>query len=241
MKSFDHIVTLLDCDREDEWSKAVFKLGNDLGYKYVLFAVVPNRHTPLEKAFICSNYPTQWRAIYDSKKLVHIDPTVKHCLKHSTPLIWEADIFRTKQQMEMYEEACSFGLHSGITLPFHGASSEVGMLCFVSDRHGRGVCSRELSELSALSLMRDLVFESSLRFVNPEVNEAKMPVLTPRELECLKWCAEGKSSWDIAHILHCSEAVINFHFGNLRRKFDTTSRRQAVVKAIRLGMIFPPV
>jgi LuxR family quorum-sensing transcriptional regulator LasR len=117
----------------------------------------------------------------------------------------------------------------------------MGMLCYVNDLPRRRPRSTESVELPELTLMRDFVFESSLRFVNPALHAEKLPSLTPREMECLKWCAEGKSSWDIAHILHCSEAVVNFHFGNLRRKFNTTSRRQAVVKAIRFGLIYPPV
>jgi len=40
-------------------------------------------------------------------------------------------------------------------------------------------------------------------------------------------------------MLGCAESTINFHFGNIRRKFNTTSRRQAVVKAIKLGLIHP--
>jgi DNA-binding CsgD family transcriptional regulator len=30
---------------------------------------------------------------------------------------------------------------------------------------------------------------------------------------------------------------VNFHIGNVRRKFDVTSRRHAVAKAIQLGLI----
>lgn len=239
MKSFDQFAALLDCGMEDVWSKAVFKLGKDFGYEHVLIALVPNRQIALEKAFIHSNYPPQWRAIYDSRKLIYIDPMVQHCWTHSTPLVWGPGIFTSRQQLEMYEEACNYGLCSGITLPFHGAGSEVGMLCFVDDLSRRRPSRMELAELPELSLMRDFVFESSLRFVNPGLHAAHLPSITPREMECLKWCAEGKSSWDIAHILHCSEAVVNFHFGNLRRKFNTTSRRQAVVKAIRYGLIHP--
>jgi DNA-binding CsgD family transcriptional regulator len=61
--------------------------------------------------------------------------------------------------------------------------------------------------------------------------------LTPKEMECLKFCAAGKSSLDIARILNCSEAAVNFHFTNIRRKFNTTSRHQSVVKAIQMGLI----
>jgi diguanylate cyclase (GGDEF)-like protein len=61
--------------------------------------------------------------------------------------------------------------------------------------------------------------------------------LTPRELECLQWSAAGKSSWEIATILGVSESAVNFHMANIRGKFDVGSRRQAVVQAIRYGLI----
>jgi len=41
------------------------------------------------------------------------------------------------------------------------------------------------------------------------------------------------------YLLNCSEATVNFHFSNIRRKFNTNSRQQAVVKAIHMGLINP--
>lgn len=61
--------------------------------------------------------------------------------------------------------------------------------------------------------------------------------LTARELECLQWSAIGKSSWEISTILRISESAVNFHMANIRSKFDVSSRRQAVVQAIRFGLI----
>lgn len=61
--------------------------------------------------------------------------------------------------------------------------------------------------------------------------------LTARELECLQWSAIGKSSWEISTILNISESAVNFHMANIRSKFDVSSRRQAVVQAIRFGLI----
>jgi diguanylate cyclase (GGDEF)-like protein len=63
--------------------------------------------------------------------------------------------------------------------------------------------------------------------------------LTARELECLQWSAIGKSSWEISTILCISESAVNFHMANIRSKFDVSSRRQAVVQAIRFGLIRP--
>lgn len=61
--------------------------------------------------------------------------------------------------------------------------------------------------------------------------------LTPRELECLQWCALGKSTWEIAQVLAISEAAVNFHMTNVRNKCGVHSRRQAIAKAIRHGLI----
>lgn len=61
--------------------------------------------------------------------------------------------------------------------------------------------------------------------------------LTAKERQTLLWCSKGKTSWEIARIQNCSEATINFHFSNIRRKFDVRSRSAALLKAIESGAI----
>lgn len=64
--------------------------------------------------------------------------------------------------------------------------------------------------------------------------------LTVREQEILQWSAAGKSSWEIGQIVNCSEAGVNYHFCNIRRKFGVNSRWSAVVKALEQGLIRLP-
>ena len=240
MASIERFATLLECGTETAWMEALFQLGNDHGFESTLIAVVPDHQTSLEQAFLRSNYSPNWRNVYDSAKLVYVDPTVAHCTTRSTPLIWEPDIFASEQQKIMYEEACSHGLRSGLTLPFHGANGELGILCFVNDVMPSKRFQREAwHAMPDLTLMRDFAFEASLKFAKPslQIPSHPHPAITRRELECLKWSATGKSSWEIARILNCSESTINFHFSNIRRKFDTATRQQAIVKAMRLGLI----
>jgi LuxR family quorum-sensing transcriptional regulator LasR len=87
-------------------------------------------------------------------------------------------------------------------------------------------------------LLRDLVIDTSQRHLNTHA-QTLLPKLTPRERECLKWTARGKSTWEISHILNCSEAVVNFHMKNIRTKFGVNSRRAAAVIAAQLGLIDP--
>ncbi|MBO4228479.1 helix-turn-helix transcriptional regulator [Bradyrhizobium neotropicale] len=62
-------------------------------------------------------------------------------------------------------------------------------------------------------------------------------VLSEREKDCLRWVAEGKSSWEIGKILQISDNTVNFHLKNAMRKLDATSRTQAIVKAMRDDLI----
>ena len=238
MKYLERFTALLECNSEAEWLDMLLRFGGEHGYEKTLLAVLPDRHTLLEDAFVRSNYPARWRHIYDSTKLANIDPVVSHCITRSTPLIWKPEIFSGRSQQEMYEEACGHGIRAGLTLPFHGANGALGVLCLVNDappdKHFR---NEALRNIPVLSLLRDFAFEASLKFARTVSPVERIPAVTRRELECLKWSAAGRSSWEIGLILHCSERTVNFHFSNLRRKLNATSRRQAVVKAMRMGLI----
>jgi NarL family two-component system response regulator LiaR len=60
--------------------------------------------------------------------------------------------------------------------------------------------------------------------------------LTPRETEMLKWLHLDKRS-DIALKLGVAHTTINTHISNIYSKLHVTHRTQAVVKALKLGII----
>ena len=234
---------LINITCEADWCKALFKLASDLGFEQTLLAIVPQPGVKLEEAYLRSNYAPSWRDTYDRQNMAYADPTVAHCIAHTIPLIWSPDIFRTPLQRQMYEEAASYGLRAGITLPIHGPAQELGILCLVSDRlPGRQFHDDARQALPKLALMRDIVFESAIGFARPpeppQPNDE--PRLTRRELECLQWIAEGKTSQEIARLLSCSAGTVDFHVTNLRKKLDARSRREAVLKGIRMGLVLLP-
>ena len=79
------------------------------------------------------------------------------------------------------------------------------------------------------------------RIANPLDQQSQIspdPVkLTPKETEVLLWAAKGKSVWEISRIQERSEAAINFHMCNIRRKFGVSTLRAALVLAIAQGLI----
>ena len=75
------------------------------------------------------------------------------------------------------------------------------------------------------------------RFENQAPEPSTVITLTIREKEVLQWSAKGKSSWEIGRIFNRSEACVNYHFANIRRKFGVNTRGSAVLMALELGLI----
>jgi len=65
-----------------------------------------------------------------------------------------------------------------------------------------------------------------------------MPVsaLTPRELECIRWVADGKTDWEIGQILSISQSTVRFHLDRARSKLDAKTRAQAVARLVLGGL-----
>ena len=156
------------------------------------------------------------------------------------PLVWEPDAFVKEKQHALYEEACHFGIRSGITMPIHGCHGEAGLISFATDvLPGKTFTERVSHFIADLSLLRDYAFQSSLKYMRAHGAAEPVPHLTKRELEVLKWVMAGKSSWEISRITDCAEATVNFHISNIRQKFGVNTRQQALVKAIALGIVTP--
>lgn len=61
--------------------------------------------------------------------------------------------------------------------------------------------------------------------------------LTERELECLFWIAEGKTSDEIATILGISRNTINNYITSVMRKTATKTRSEAIAYAVRNNLV----
>lgn len=67
-----------------------------------------------------------------------------------------------------------------------------------------------------------------------------MNPLTDRELDCLRWAAIGKTSWEIGVILGIVERTANFHIHNACCKLQVHGRQAAITAAIQAGWLNVP-
>jgi DNA-binding CsgD family transcriptional regulator len=71
----------------------------------------------------------------------------------------------------------------------------------------------------------------------PALLEHNDPQLSPREKECVKWAAHGKTSEEIGIKLHISEPTVVFHINKVVRKLGVRNRMHAVALSVALGLV----
>jgi DNA-binding CsgD family transcriptional regulator len=98
---------------------------------------------------------------------------------------------------------------------------------------------REVTRLMGdLQLLAVHAQEAALRLLTreqPPFDEAV--ALTPRELEVLKFTMDGLTAAAIGDRLAISIPTVNFHMRNLREKLGASSKHQAVLRALSLGLL----
>ena len=81
--------------------------------------------------------------------------------------------------------------------------------------------------------------EAAIRIALPSALGMKQPsALSARELECLRRTMEGKTAWEVGGILNIAENTAVRHLYNATRKLGCVNKSQAVVKALRLNLIW---
>jgi len=220
-----------------EWFATLKALSVKIGYSRILFGLKGSSTADNTQAQIHSDYPGTWRKSYDDNGYAAIDPIVKHCLSSNRPLIWHREDFQKQPHAHFFEEAALHGVDRGLALPLHGVNGQAGMLCLQYADDARHAEQEMLRSLPMATLLRDFALEGAIRLC--AANEPIAVRLTNREREVLQWSAAGKTTWEIAMIHSCTTAAIDFHFKNIRRKFQVTSRQAAMVKAIQQRLINP--
>ena len=71
----------------------------------------------------------------------------------------------------------------------------------------------------------------------PAAGDPPAEPLTRREIEVLEMLAEGLGNKMIAHKLEISEHTVKFHVNSILAKLNSGTRTEAVMRAIRLGLL----
>lgn len=210
-----------------------------LGFDRFAFAMrVPVQFADARLLMI-DGYPSGWVQHYFDQGYAKHDPVMAHCAEHVTPLAWH-DLLPSDKGFarRIMGEAGEIGMRDGVTVPVHSPQGEMGVLSFAVD--GSPKATREVVEqaIGQVQLLSVYVHETVRRVAGLSAIESRAK-LSVREEDCLRWAADGKTSWEISRILRLSERNVNFHLNNAVQKLDARNRQHAVAKAALQGLVKP--
>jgi LuxR family transcriptional regulator, quorum-sensing system regulator SolR len=209
-------------------------LARDFGFDYCAYVLrIPFPLTRPELK-IFNNYPVAWQTRYQEQNYLAVDPTVRHGLRSLLPVIWSDDLFLSSR--EFWEDARSFGLNVGLAQPCRDENAIGGMLTLA--RSGEPLSEAELQDKGSKMAWFTQVahLEMSRVLCAKTMPETEVPLST-REIDVLRWTADGKTSGEISDILDISVRTVNFHLGNATGKLNAVNKTAAVVRAALLGML----
>lgn len=192
---------------------------------------------PVNNPFVRTTYPAGWVSHYLLNNLVLIDPVLSHAASEDEPFFWD-ELVLTPPQRKMIAKAVEFGVGTcGYTVPYVDRVGRRSILTL----NGSDALDAWRARIApnaglVLGMARDLHIKAIGEvFVEAEAG----PSLSPRELECLRWTAVGKTYSEIAVILGLSEHTVRSYLKSLRLKLDAVSLAQAVGTAAGLGLVQP--
>jgi DNA-binding CsgD family transcriptional regulator len=188
--------------------------------------------------YIEVTYPQAWIDHYKAKKYVEIDPVLREPMKTILPTDWSTLPRATPRVRQMFADAETFGVgHQGLTIPIRGPRGELAFFSVTMDIPD---CEWKLflrSNLPTLQIVAHFYHDRVLEqhgIRTPNVH------LSPRELDVLRWAANGKAVQDTAAILDLSSHTVQTYLEMARTKLQALNTSHAVARALALALIPPP-
>jgi DNA-binding CsgD family transcriptional regulator len=231
-------LSVLEAKSADELRGRIVDFARDLGFERVSATTIVDR--PMQDPLFVglNNVPDGYLELYDDDRRVAADPVVQHCKRSSVPITWSQPTYTARGLGPHWEEQQPFGYGSGIALALH---LPLGRHFLFGVNRGEALPSaaEEVTRMVAdVQLFAVHACEAAARLLLPGLaGDVEAPSLTPREVECLRWTMEGKTAWEVGAILGISERTAVLHVNNATHKLNCVSKHQAVVKAMRIGLI----
>lgn len=210
-----------------------------MGFEHFIYALrIPDQFSE-SRVIMLNGYPDAWIEHYWKNGYAALDPVIQHCSRHVVPILWqELPSDAATPVARVMAEAGEFGMKTGVSMPVHSPQGSLGILSFATGTDDPDSLAAVRSASPYIQLLAVHIHEAIQRVCGGQSDNIRTQ-LTPRETECLRWAADGKTSWEIGQLLSMSERTVNFHFNNAMTKLNVMSRQHAIAKAILHGLINP--
>lgn len=233
----DGYLSVLEARDRDEFLGQVVRFARGLGFETVTATTIVDHFLGEPEFISVDNAPESFRDVYENMESGRQDPVMQHCKRQSVPIIWNRDTYIGVGQADLWDAQARFGYHTGIALALHLPEGRHFFLGVDRDKSlpsDRSELTRMVADLQLFAVHAQ---EAAMRIMLPAAKDPGVPSLTPREVESLRWTMDGKTAWEVGNILGISERTAVLHVNNAMHKLGCINKHQAVLKALRLGLI----
>lgn len=195
------------------------------------FAYLSVPSEPGSEPLHITTYPPSWTAHYLRNHYERLDPVIFKALSSPEPFDWGLEVRPgrlSRSQQQLFDEAAAFGICCGFTIPIHDGRGPIAAVTFATDEPRSAAFRRRVNEHRRVLQLMAMYFHAQARRKLTSCRIVGGVALSPRELECLEWAAEGKSAWETGRILGISRYTTAFHLENAKMKLGVRSTIQAV-------------
>lgn len=229
--------SILSTRTRAELTDEVVGFSKRLGFDTVSATLVIDHLLGDSEFITVDNTPPAYRQSFENRANWRRDPVAQHCKKKSMPIIWDQETYVADGVGDLWEHQARFGYRHGIAMALHMPEGRHFFFGVDRDRPvppDPGELTRIVADLQLFAVHAQ---EAASRILTPAPSALGAPSLTPRELETLRWTMEGKTAWEVGQLLGISERMAALHVNNATHKLDCVNKHQAVLKALRLGLI----
>ncbi len=209
-------------------------------YGFAPFQSESDENGLLKSVFFKNTHCEEWQNLFLKNQISDDEITMQRLVKESKGTVWhDPEIYSilTDSQKDVFHIEDELGLTVGVTIPLkdfknHRCISGIGLsLPNVEKNEYDAFWATHGATIVQLSvLMEETCF----------LNDTSMLVqLSEREKDSLSYLAIGLRPDEIAYRMKISTRTLEKHISSAKQKLKSSTRDQALAKAIKIGLIAP--
>ncbi len=241
---FNDIAAALAAARALEQFKVCLSdIATTLGFTHFYYSGVSYESLTQSKQMVLSNYPeTLLNGAYAGDPR-QSRPALTHAVLIGEPVVWSKALFA--KNPAVFVALKDGGLATGWSVTTLHQPMRIGFLEFA--RAKTALSSEEqMFKQGRFRYFADLFERRLAEREREQAQEDGPPApalfpycpLTDREIEILRWTADGKTADDIGLILHISSRTVSFHLGNIMLVLGAPNKTAAVSRAQLFGWLY---
>ena len=184
-------------------------------------------------------YDPEWVQRYIKNDYFRIDPVVNSGKSGFLPLDWSVLKRDTNDVRLFFREADRFGVgQQGITMPIRGPRGERALFTITAHLSESEWQKQRFTYISEFQIISHYFHDRAMQLAGYRIGTST-PSLSPREMECLEFTANGLAPKRIAGRLKISDSAVRLYLRSACRKLGCASIHQAVAKMVTLEFIYP--